>query len=66
MSEDFELMTTKEACAFMRVSRATLDKLRQNGTIPFIKYDKKVLFKKEVLVDYIHDNQYQYEEKETN
>lgn len=64
--KDFELLTIKEACAFMRVSRSTLDKLRIEGTIPFIKYDKKVLFKKDVLVDYIHDNQFQYESKETN
>lgn len=64
--EDIELMTIKEACSFMRMSRSKLDKLRNDGAIPFIKLGKKVLFKKGTLVDYLHDNQYMYESKETN
>lgn len=41
-----DLMTKAEAIAYLRVSRGTLDKLMKKHELPFIKLEKKVLFRK--------------------
>lgn len=39
-------MTKAEAIAYLRVSRGTLDKLMKKHELPFIKLEKKVLFRR--------------------
>jgi len=39
-------LTKAEAAEYMRVSRATVDRLMKRRGLPFIKLEKKVLFRK--------------------
>ncbi len=39
-------LTKAEAAEYMRVSRATVDRLMKSRGLPFIKLEKKVLFRK--------------------
>jgi excisionase family DNA binding protein len=39
-------MTKAELMAYLRVSRGTVDKLMKSHELPFIKLEKKVLFRK--------------------
>ena len=44
-----ELLTGKEAAAYLRVSLSTLNTLRKQGKLAFIKIGRKVLFKMSAL-----------------
>jgi len=50
---DSDLMTVKEAANYLRVSAATVGALRMKGKLPFIKLGKRVMFRKETLVNYV-------------
>lgn len=39
-------MTKAEVMEYLRISRGTLDKLMQRHDLPFVKLEKKVLFRK--------------------
>jgi excisionase family DNA binding protein len=41
-----ELMTKAEVMEYLRISRGTLDKLMLKHELPFVKLEKKVLFRK--------------------
>ena len=41
-----DLMTKAEIQTYLRISRGTLDKLMKTRSLPFIKLDKKVLFRR--------------------
>jgi excisionase family DNA binding protein len=43
---DAEFMTKAEAAQLMRLSRATIDRLRASGQLPFVKLGKKVIFRR--------------------
>lgn len=40
-------MTTEEACALLRISRATLYRMRVRGEVPYYKLNRYVRFKPE-------------------
>ena len=40
------LLTRKDVMEYLRISHGTLDKIIKNRTIPYIKLERKVLFKK--------------------
>lgn len=44
LGKDF--LTKAEVMEYLRISRGTLDKLMQRRDIPFVKLEKKVLFRK--------------------
>ena len=50
---DSNLMDSKEAAAFLRLSMSALYSLRTKHGLPFVKLGKKVLFSKESLLAYI-------------
>jgi len=56
-----ELLTTKEAAQFLRLSPSAIHKLRKEGELPFVQLGKKVFFKKETLVEYVNDQMRVYE-----
>lgn len=58
---DLELLTTKEAAQFLRLSPSAIHKLRKEGELPFVQLGKKVFFKKETLVEYVNDQMRVYE-----
>ena len=58
---DLELLTTKEAAQFLRLSPSAIHKLRKEGELPFVQLGKKVFFKKESLVEYVNDQMRVYE-----
>jgi len=58
---ELDLLTTKEAAAFLRLSPSAIYKLRTEGKIPFVQLGKKVFFKKESLVEYVNDQMRIYE-----
>lgn len=49
-----ELLLAKEAAAMLRVSVATLNTLRKEGKVPFVKLGRRVMFRKEALEDLIN------------
>ncbi len=63
---DLGLLTKKEAAEFLRVSISTIEKLRYDGSIPFVKLGKRVFFKKTALADYVERQQFTYANKETS
>jgi excisionase family DNA binding protein len=44
--KDPEYLTKDECMELLRISKGTLDKLMRRRKIPFIKLDRRVLFKK--------------------
>ena len=52
-----EVMTFNETKYYLKISRATLYKLLQNGTIPGFKADKKWRVDKEGLEKWMLDNE---------
>ena len=45
MSED-EILTKEEVLKFLKVSKTVLEKLMRNKELPYIKLDRRVLFRK--------------------
>jgi len=56
-----ELLNTKEAAQFLRLSPSAIHKLRKEGSIPFVQLGKKVFFKKESLVEFVDKQMRIYE-----
>lgn len=52
-AEDDKLLTKEETSKYLRVSRQTLEKLMRKKQISFIKLDRKVLFKKLDIDEFI-------------
>jgi excisionase family DNA binding protein len=48
-----EVLTVNEACEFLRITRATLDKQRKKGNVTAIKMGGKVLYMKADLVSFL-------------
>lgn len=46
-------MTRKEALAYLRISRGTLLKLMKQRAFPYIKLEKRVLFKQSDIDGYL-------------
>jgi excisionase family DNA binding protein len=40
------LLTRKDVMEYLRISHGTLDKLMKTGDLPFIKLERKLLFRK--------------------
>jgi len=51
-----ELMSVDEVCDLLKVSKPTLWRWRKHGDIPFVKYGRKVWFKKTDIDRFIEDN----------
>lgn len=47
--EPEKLLTTQEACKFLRCSKPTLHRMKKNGTIPFIRFGKNIRYKQSDL-----------------
>lgn len=52
---ELDILTTKEAAQFLRLSPSAVHKLRKEGELPFVQLGKRVFFKKESLVEYVND-----------
>lgn len=50
-----ELLNTKEAAQFLRLSPSAIHKLRKEGRLPFVQLGKKVFFTKSSLIEYVND-----------
>jgi excisionase family DNA binding protein len=48
-----ELLTKAEVIAFLRISKRTLDLLMRRRDIPFFKLDRKVLFKRQDIEQWL-------------
>ena len=48
-----EYMNKKECAAFLRISQSAVDNLRLNEGLPYIRLGKRVLFDKELVVQYM-------------
>ena len=54
-------LSIEEAAKLLRVSEDVLRKLRVEEGLPFVKFGKRIFFKREALVQFIDDQQYKYE-----
>ena len=45
MTPKDEILTKKEVLAYLKISHGTLSKLMRQGGIPYIKMERKVLFR---------------------
>lgn len=50
---EHELMTMKEAAAYLRLSVATLASMKKNGDVPFIRLGRRIMFRKETLLNFV-------------
>jgi excisionase family DNA binding protein len=48
-----ELLTKAEVMAFLRISKRTLDKLMRRRAIPFFKLERKVLFRRQDIDNWL-------------
>lgn len=48
-----KLLTKQEAIEYLRISMNTLYRLMKSGELPYIKLERKVLFKKEDIDKFI-------------
>lgn len=51
------LLNSKEAAALLRISPSALVGLRKTGGLPYVRLGKRILFKREALLDYINNSQ---------
>ena len=56
MDQD-RLMTRKDVMDYLRISHGTLDKIMKNRSIPYIKLERKVLFKKSDIDAWLESKQ---------
>jgi excisionase family DNA binding protein len=55
--ETSELLTTKEAADFLRLSPAVIHKLKQDGQLPFVQIRRKVFYRKSALLAMIEEHE---------
>ncbi|HEC93437.1 MAG TPA: DNA-binding protein [Candidatus Atribacteria bacterium] len=48
-----DVLSKKEACKFLKISIATLDRLIRRKEIPFLKLNGRVLFLREDLIKWL-------------
>jgi len=48
-----DVLSKKEACKYLKISMATLDRLIKEKKIPFSKINGRVLFLKEDLINWL-------------
>jgi excisionase family DNA binding protein len=53
MAKREDLMTKPEVMEYLRISRQTLQRLMRKHAFPFIKFEKKVLFKRSDIDKYL-------------
>ena len=46
----------QEACQLLNISKRTLQQYRDDGLIPFIKLERKILFRESDIVKVLEDN----------
>jgi excisionase family DNA binding protein len=49
-----DLLDSKEAAAFLRVSQGTLSMLRKKHKLPFVQIGRRVMFRRDSLVEFIN------------
>ena len=59
------LLTSKEAAELLRVSVSAVNKLRIDGSLPFVKLGGKIFYKKDALASYVEDQQLVYPPRDT-
>lgn len=57
MNPDEILLNSKEAAALLRISPSALIGLRKTGGLPFVRLGKRILYKRESLLDFINKHQ---------
>lgn len=48
-----EILTKDQVCEYLKISRGTLTRLMNKHAFPYIKMERKVLFKKEDIDRYL-------------
>lgn len=54
---EHHLLTVKEAASMLRLSVSALTALRTEGKLPYVRLGKRVLFKRETLLQFINEHQ---------
>nr|WP_293304511.1 helix-turn-helix domain-containing protein [Allomuricauda sp.] len=54
-----EVLSTKEACELLRISKTTLWRLNKKGAIPVRRLNTKTVFLKSELLNYLKKNDYE-------
>lgn len=54
---EHHLLTVKEAASMLRLSVSALTALRAEGKLPYVRLGKRVLFKRETLLQFINEHQ---------
>lgn len=54
---EHHLLTVKEAANVLRLSVSALTALRTAGDLPYVRIGKRVLFKRETLMQFINQHQ---------
>ncbi|RYC51869.1 helix-turn-helix domain-containing protein [Flagellimonas olearia] len=58
-NEGDEVLSTKEACELLRISKTTLWRLSKKGAIPVRRLNTKTVFLKSELLNYLKKNDYE-------
>ncbi|MCC6825244.1 MAG: helix-turn-helix domain-containing protein [Acidobacteria bacterium] len=56
MTEQSDLLTQKEAEEFLRLSPLSIWRYRKRGELPFVRFGKKLLFRRADLIAFIERN----------
>jgi len=49
-------LTGEQVCGMLHISKRTLQQYRDDGLIPFIKLERKILFRESDIVKVLEDN----------
>ena len=53
MKDELGLLNLQETAEFLRLSPTAVQKLRNAGDIPFVKFGSKVYYRKDSLIKYV-------------
>lgn len=53
---DLKLLTQKEVGEVLRLSQSSVDNLRKNGSLPYIKIGSKIYVREQDINKYLADN----------
>jgi excisionase family DNA binding protein len=64
--EALDLLTPKEAAAFLRLSPATMYQFKKQGVLPYLKMGRRVFFRRSTLLDFVTRSERLNEPAEAN
>jgi excisionase family DNA binding protein len=50
-----EILTKKEVCDYLRISESVLNKLMKSGELPFIKFERRVVFRRSDIEKFLEE-----------